>query len=153
MASDSTKRLYRLCGQWRTRTKACLRRRASFLTQWIRWTFELWYLVDLRTVLVVWVAQAAFICVGCYVGIRDVLRDAVGYPTMQLVGQAVYRFGILLICCIGEHLFARRAMRNESRADLIAVALLSALLGGAMLAESLAAVRSGTGTVTTKYFQ
>ena len=124
--SDVLKRLYRFCGSDWTRANK------------LRWTFKLWYLVDVRTVLVTVMVQAAFICVGCYLGVREVQKDAFDYPRMQLIGQAVQLFGILLICCFGEHYFARRAMRNENHADLIAVGLLSVLLGGAMLAESLA---------------
>ena len=124
--SDVLKRLYRFCGSDWTRANK------------LRWTFKLWYLVDVRTVLVTVMVQAAFICVGCYLGVREVQKDAFDYPRMQLIGQAVQTFGILLICCFGEHYFARRAMRNENHADLIAVGLLSVLLGGAMLAESLA---------------
>ena len=133
--SNVLRRLYRFCGSDWTRTKGFLRHR---LTNKLRWTFKLWYLVDVRTVLVTGMVQAAIICIGCYLGVREVQKDAFDYPRMQLIGQAVYRFGILLICCFGEHYFARRAMRNENHADLIAVGLLSMLLGGAMLAESLA---------------
>lgn len=96
----------------------------------------MWYVVDLRTVTIAWISQALLIGAGVWIGLVSVLDEAVDYSTNALVGQAVYRFGILLVCAIGEGLFVQRAMRNESHADLTAAAVLALFLGVGLLLMS-----------------
>lgn len=139
-------RIHRLCGMWRKRTSQklgeCSQRRGSTLQHsllaWWQWQTGLWRIVDVRTLWLVSIVHSAFtVAYGVHEVVHVLSHDSVSRELVVGVSDVVYRVCTMLLCSIGEGVLVKRALRIESRTDLIAAALLSLLLAGCTLSEAL----------------
>ena len=118
----------RLVMRWLRHWKALTDAKRERWATVIRWELSIWHIIDLRTLRLIAAAHGAVVFASNIVEVES--------TDSSVVARFIHHLLTQLLWCVGEFLFARRAVLGEIHSDLCGAAFFSLALAVGMCTEA-----------------